>query len=171
MKCLKRKLIRFMSRLLLKSEGMYAMTWWWKINCLDMNVLKLKVEEPKAFEFVLKMWSLSKLANQLIISLRPIYNFVFTLLFTHQIIINRTYTISMPSFPAMLSTIYIFPSIFMFIYTCWSKLQKSENYFSAALLILDDPFTKLLLYNMIICLATLIYKITIKVFYEEIREN
>lgn len=36
---------------------------------------------------------------------------------------------------------------------------------------MDSPLTKLLLYNIVIAIAVITYKVTIFLFYEEVKEN
>ena len=70
-----------------------------------------------------------------------------------------------------LINLYILTTISYFIYMCYDTLQHAENYFAASLILLQDNLAKLLLYNFIIAVATLFYRINIFIFYEEVKEN
>lgn len=48
-------------------------------------------------------------------------------------------------------------------------MQVTDNYFAAALLMLDSPFSKLLIYNVVIAVATVVYKLMIALFYGEVK--
>lgn len=61
--------------------------------------------------------------------------------------------------------LYIICTLSAFAYVCYNTYKTTDNYFAATLLIMDNKFTKLLLYNVIVSLATLLYKITIAIFY------
>lgn len=65
--------------------------------------------------------------------------------------------------------LYIASTLLSFSYVCYNTFQTTDNYFAATLLILDNKFTKLLLYNVIVSLATLMYKLTIAIFYIEVK--
>lgn len=65
--------------------------------------------------------------------------------------------------------LYILTTLSIFGYVCYSKYTGTDNYFSGILQILDNPLTKLLIYNVIVSLATIVYKLTIAIFYVEIK--
>ena len=71
----------------------------------------------------------------------------------------------MPTLTEALINLYIVSAIASFGYICYDYIENSENYFSAALIILQDPLNKLLLYNFIIALTTLLYRINVRLFY------
>jgi hypothetical protein len=73
------------------------------------------------------------------------------------------------NFTNSLINLYLIITFSLFTYTIYTKSQNSDNYFSAFLQILDNPMSKLLMYNLIIAIATILYKINIKLFYEEIK--
>lgn len=70
-----------------------------------------------------------------------------------------------------LINLYLLTTISYFTFLCYQSIRESENYFSAALIILQDPLSKLLLYNFIVAIATLLYRLSIWIFFEEIKEN
>ena len=67
--------------------------------------------------------------------------------------------------------LYIIATLTYFCYLCHTAYTRSENYFAAFLVILQDPLSKLLLYNFVVATATLFYRINIWLFYEEVKEN
>ena len=67
--------------------------------------------------------------------------------------------------------LYLFTTFSLFGYVCYTEYSQTDNYFAASLQVLDNPMTKLLIYNVIVGLGTIIYKLTIAFFYVEIKEN
>ena len=77
----------------------------------------------------------------------------------------------MTNFTNTIINIYLITTFSAFGYITYTKLQDTDNYFAAFLQMLDDPFIKLLLYSVTVSVATIMYKITIALFYEELKEN
>lgn len=77
----------------------------------------------------------------------------------------------MASLTSALTNTYIMCTLCASLYLCYSTLQQTDNYFAAALLMLESPMIKLLLYNLVIALATLCYRLTIWAFYHQVKEN
>lgn len=65
-----------------------------------------------------------------------------------------------------LINMYLVATFTAFGYITYTKLQNTDNYFAAVLQMIDTPYIKLLLYSVTVALATIIYKITIALFYE-----
>jgi hypothetical protein len=64
-----------------------------------------------------------------------------------------------------LINLYLLSTFSIFIYITYTHYKQSDNYFAAVLQILDNPMSKLLLYNIVISIATIFYKINVKLFY------
>ncbi len=71
----------------------------------------------------------------------------------------------MPNISNILTNVYLLTTYCLFGYTVYTKYNETDNYFAAALQLIDSPFYKLLLYNLVIATAVVVYKITIFLFY------
>lgn len=59
----------------------------------------------------------------------------------------------------------------LFGYTFNEVYKKADNYFSAALIYLDDTITNFIFYNMIFSMGIVFYKVCIWLFFVEVKEN
>lgn len=71
----------------------------------------------------------------------------------------------------ILTNVYLATTFALFGFTLLTKSNETDNYFAAALQLIQNPFSKLLLYNVIIATAVIVYKVTIYLFYDEVKEN
>lgn len=64
-----------------------------------------------------------------------------------------------------LATIYVFATTAIFSYTLYEHLDRSDTYFKALMTYLADQSCVFILYNMILTLAILVYRLFSWVFF------
>ena len=67
--------------------------------------------------------------------------------------------------------LYILLTTLIFGYTAWDHLLQSDSYFKALMTYLSDPSCVFVLYNMILGLAILLYRLFTWVFFAKTMEG
>ena len=70
-----------------------------------------------------------------------------------------------------IGTIYIITTTAIFFYTVQDHLLHSDTYFKALMTYLSDQSSLFVLYNMILSLAILLYRILTFIFFDEAKEG
>lgn len=75
----------------------------------------------------------------------------------------------MISYSNTIINLYLVATLGLSGYVVYDCIHHTDNYFSAGLQILDNPMYKMLLYNLIIAIATIVYRTTVWAFFQEIK--
>lgn len=65
-----------------------------------------------------------------------------------------------------ITSLYILITFTLFAYTAQQQIEQSRGYFTAVMSYMSDMGQLFFLYNMVICIVIILYKIIVKIFME-----